>query len=106
MKMASHILLAIAGFYCLLVACSSDNSPPEAGPTPGVPCYLHPAGDVCHYEQRIGSESCTTPRERNRARQNILILNRTLLSLEQQLIRLGVSKQVVTVFNGRTDIIC
>ena len=77
------ILLARGGCVTL----SSGDSSSSA-----VPCYLHPAGDGCHYSMRLGSESCTTPQERRRVSQGILLLNRTLVSLEQQLIRLGVSK--------------
>ena len=60
--------------------------------TPGVPCYLHPAGDGCHYRLKPDSDVCTTPFERKRISQGILLVNRTLLSLEHQLIRLGISK--------------
>ena len=59
----------------------------------GVPCYLQPAGDSCHYELKQGSEACTSASERKRLMQGIVLVNRTLISLEHQLIRLGISKR-------------
>jgi hypothetical protein len=63
----------------------------------GVPCYLHPAADGCHYNQRPGTDhdTCTTPADKKRLNAGILLVNRTLSSLEQQLIRLGVSKGIL-----------
>jgi len=61
----------------------------------GVPCYLHPAADGCHYKLRPGSDFCTTASEKRRLTADILLVNRTLTSLEQQLIRLGISKMAI-----------
>ena len=60
----------------------------------GVPCYLHPSIDGCHYKLRPESDSCTTPAQRQSLVAKIIVVNRTLLSLEHQLIRLGISKDL------------
>ncbi len=53
-----------------------------------VPCYLHPSDDDCHYNQKPDSSACTTPK----LEKELKHLNRSMYSLEEQLIRLGVSK--------------
>ena len=58
----------------------------------GVPCYLHPSADGCHYYQKPDSPACTGPKTRAKLEIGVRQLNRSLYSLEQQLIRLGVSK--------------
>ena len=78
------LLVVIAG--SLLTGTSSDLS------SSGVPCYMHPAADGCHYKTKPVSETCATPRDRAILNERILLVNRTLVSLEKQLIKLGISK--------------
>ena len=86
--MATCIWLCVISVSFILSPCASQGLDSSSG----VPCYMQPAGDGCHYQLKPGSESCTTVSERRRLSKNILLVNRTLVSLEQQLIRLGVSK--------------
>ncbi|XP_064395022.1 complement factor H-related protein 4-like [Halichondria panicea] len=58
--------------------------------TSGVPCYLHPSRDGCHYSQKIDSPACTSPKTRAKFENGVKQLNRSMYSLEQQLIRLGI----------------
>ena len=60
--------------------------------TSGVPCYLRPPGDKCHYSQKPDSPACTGVKTRTQLENGVRQLNRSMFSLEQQLIRLGVSK--------------
>lgn len=91
-----RLVQTMALFWCLevlsLIAVSLSAETNMLSST-GVPCYLHPAAAGCHYNLKPGSETCTTPGERMRLNQAILVVNRTLVSLEQQLIRLGISKK-------------
>lgn len=85
--------MLLFALLALVISPSDSTESATAGlSSSGVPCYLHPAADGCHYTLRPGSDSCTTPSEKKRLSAGILLVNRTLTSLEQQLIRLGVSK--------------
>lgn len=101
-KMAIYTLLSIivgAFVHCNALG-SGFGSGLGSGIAPdhsGVPCYLQPAGDSCHYDLKPGSETCTSLADRIRLSKKILLVNRTLVSLEQQLVRLGVSKLYATV---------
>ena len=79
-------------FLIVFVLMSIWGEPCFSISTSGVPCYLQPPGDGCHYELKPGSEVCTSLPERKRLMQGVVVVNRTLVSLEQQLIRLGISK--------------
>ena len=59
----------------------------------GVPCYLHPSGDECHYRVKPGSPTCTSAEQRRRLTDGLRELNRTFTVLETKLIRLGISMQ-------------
>lgn len=91
------LILALALVLAVVISplAASTSLPPPSGSasTSGVPCYLRPARDACHYRLRPGSDSCTTPQEKKKLNDRILLVNRTLMSLEQQLIRLGISKE-------------
>ena len=78
----------------LLVCCTSYTL--SSFSSTGVPCYLHPSADGCHYRVRPDSNNCSTPAQRESVSKRIAIVNRTLISLEQQLIRLGVSKGYIS----------
>ena len=58
----------------------------------GVPCYLRPSGDRCHYRAKPDSPTCTSEDDRRRLAAAARQLNRSIAVLEQKLIRLGVSK--------------
>ena len=58
----------------------------------GVPCYLRPSGDRCHYRAKPDSPTCTSADDRRRLAEGARQLNRSIAVLEQKLIRLGVSK--------------
>ena len=58
----------------------------------GVPCYLRPSGDRCHYRAKPDSPTCTSADDRRRLAEGARQLNRSIVVLEQKLIRLGVSK--------------
>lgn len=62
----------------------------------GVPCYLHPSGDECHYRVKPGSPTCTSAEERRRHTDELRELNRTFTVLETKLIRLGISMQTMS----------
>lgn len=61
----------------------------------GTPCYLQPAAADCHY-LKPGSDRCTSVSDQKRLLQGIVLVNRTLVSLEQQLVRLGVIPPDIT----------
>ena len=58
----------------------------------GVPCYLRPTGDRCHYRAKPDSPTCTSADDRRRLTEGARQLNRSIAALEQKLIRLGISK--------------
>jgi len=79
-----------AGIFLFFIASSGASSSFSSA---GVPCYLHPSADGCHYTPRSDSDNCsTTPARRESMSKRIAAVNRTLAALELQLIRLGVSK--------------
>ena len=84
--------LIVLGISLVASQLHPTSSSSEETSSSGVPCYLHPSADGCHYRLRPGSDFCTTATEKKRLGAGILQLNRTLTSLEQQLIRLGISK--------------
>ena len=61
----------------------------------GVPCYLRPSGDRCHYRAKPDSPTCTSADDRRRLAEGARQLNRSIAVLEQKLIRLGVSKWII-----------
>lgn len=61
----------------------------------GVPCYLRPSGDRCHYRAKPDSPTCTSADDRRRLAEGARQLNRSIAVLEQKLIRLGVSKYLI-----------
>ena len=90
---------------CFVVFCEVFCSKFVLGTIPaatsGVPCYLQPAGNACHYELKASSEVCTSASDRKRLMRGITLVNRTLVSLEQQLIRLGISKIYISTFSEK-----
>ena len=79
---------AVVGTLLCFIASSGASSSFSSS---GVPCYLHPSADGCHYTPRPDSDNCSTPAQRESMSKRIAIVNRTLAALELQLIRLGVS---------------
>ena len=61
----------------------------------GVPCYLRPSVDRCHYRAKPDSPTCTSLDDRLRLAEGARQLNRSIAALEQKLIRLGVSKYLI-----------
>lgn len=92
-----HVAIIVSSLFLL----RADGTFPT---TPRVPCYLQPAGNGCHYQLKPGSETCTTPSDRKRLKQNILLVNRTLVSLEKQLIRLGISEICILLSTNQSQI--
>lgn len=88
MKLVVFAILTLA----ITSSINCSRSVPGALPSSGVPCYLHPSQDECHYKLKPGSITCTRASDRKQLNRGILLVNRTLASLEQQLIRLGVSE--------------
>ena len=78
-------LLLMCYTGCAIVASFSDS---------GVPCYLHPSGDKCHYRVKPDSPTCTSAEERKRLTDGVRELNKTFTILETKLIRLGISMQL------------
>ena len=61
----------------------------------GVPCYLHPSADKCHYRVKPDSPTCTSAEQRQRLTEGIRQLNRTFTILETKLISLGISMYII-----------
>lgn len=75
------------GVLLMCCVCASKAAFSDAG----VPCYLHPSGDKCHYRMKPDSPTCTSAEEKKRLSENVRQLNRTLTVLEAKLISLGIS---------------
>ena len=71
----------------LCLICASDAGFSGSG----VPCYLHPSSDKCHYRAKPDSPTCTSAEQRQRLTEGIRQLNRTFTVLETKLISLGIS---------------
>ena len=71
----------------LCLICASDAGFSDSG----VPCYLHPSSDKCHYRAKPDSPTCTSAEQRQRLTEGIRQLNRTFTVLETKLISLGIS---------------
>lgn len=80
--LGSSVSLLLVLFICASDASFSDS---------GVPCYLHPSADKCHYRIKPDSPTCTSAEQRQRLTDGIRELNRTFTILETKLIRLGIS---------------
>ena len=63
----------------------------------GVPCYLHPSADKCHYRVKPDSPTCTSAEQRQRLTEGIRQLNRTFTILETKLISLGISMYTIDI---------
>lgn len=74
--------LLVFCFICFSEAVFTDS---------GVPCYLHPSGDKCHYRMKPDSPTCTSAEKRKRLTDGLRELNKTFTTLETKLIRLGIS---------------
>ena len=89
----AHISATLSTLFLLIFVCSALGFTDS-----GVPCYLHPAGEDCHYRPKPDSPVCTSPADKVKLIEGVRQVNRTLSSLEQQLIRLGVSKYINIAF--------
>ena len=65
----------------------------------GVPCYLHPSADKCHYRVKPDSPTCTSAEQRQRLTEGIRQLNRTFTILETKLISLGISMYIILLID-------
>ncbi len=88
----AEVKAVVAALLFVLICSLSEASFSSTG----VPCYLHPSADGCHYRLRPDSANCSTAAQREHLSKRIAVVNRTLAALEHQLIRLGVSEYFKT----------
>ena len=82
MRLRLDIAVSLLCFICASDAAFSDS---------GVPCYLHPSADTCHYRVKPDSPTCTSAEQRKRLTDGVRELNKTFTILETKLISLGIS---------------
>ena len=86
MKLRLETTVSLLCLISALEAAFSDS---------GVPCYLHPSADKCHYRVKPDSPTCTSAEQRQRLTEGIRQLNRTFTILETKLISLGISMYII-----------
>ncbi len=93
MKLSLLDLLKPSVFFLLILGHGAwDMHRVHCFSSSGVPCYLHPAKNNCHYTLKPDSVACTSPKMRVRLDRGVKQLNQSIYSLEHQLIGLGISK--------------
>jgi len=81
----------VSGFFSLFLLKTACGAYPSAGCSDegcGIPCYLRPAEDECHYTEPNQCDSAGA----TELDQHLWLLNNSLVRLQEKLIQKGISK--------------